>query len=43
VLRAAPGKEFAEVHDYHDRATPVLAASLPRRMPDYRALGFTKA
>ena len=26
-----------------DRATPILAASLPRRMPGYRTLGFTKA
>jgi superfamily II DNA or RNA helicase len=42
VVRAAPGKDLAEVHDYHDRATPILAASLPRRMPGYRALGFTK-
>jgi superfamily II DNA or RNA helicase len=43
VIRAAPGKETAEVHDYHDPATPILAASLQRRMPGYRALGFTKA
>ncbi len=43
VVRAAPGKDVAEVHDYHDPATPILAASLPRRMPGYRALGFTKA
>jgi superfamily II DNA or RNA helicase len=43
VVRAAPSREAAEVHDYHDRATPVLAASLPRRMPYYRTLGFTKA
>ncbi|WSG47876.1 helicase-related protein [Dactylosporangium sp. NBC_01737] len=43
VIRAAPGKDVAEVHDYHDRATPVLAASLQRRMPGYRALGFTSA
>jgi superfamily II DNA or RNA helicase len=43
VVRTAPGKQIAEVHDYHDRATPILAASLPRRMPGYRALGFTKA
>jgi superfamily II DNA or RNA helicase len=43
VVRAAPGKDVAEVHDYHDRATPILAASLQRRMPGYRALGFTKA
>lgn len=42
VIRAAPGKEVAEVHDYHDAATPMLAASLQRRMPGYRALGFTR-
>jgi superfamily II DNA or RNA helicase len=40
VTRAAPGKDTAEVHDYHDQATPVLATSLQRRMPGYRALGF---
>lgn len=43
VIRAARGKDIAEVHDYHDPATPILAASLPRRTPGYRALGFTKA
>nr|BFE63966.1 hypothetical protein GCM10020063_084920 [Dactylosporangium thailandense] len=43
VIRAAPGKEVAEVHDYHDRAVPILAASLQRRLPGYRALGFTRA
>jgi hypothetical protein len=43
VIRTAPGKEVAEVHDYHDRATRIVAASLHRRMPGYRALGFTKA
>jgi hypothetical protein len=42
-IRAAPGKDTAEVHDYHDVATPVLAASLQRRMPGYRTLGFTAA
>ena len=42
VIRAAPGKDVAEVHDYHDRATPILAVSLQRRMPGYRALGFTR-
>jgi superfamily II DNA or RNA helicase len=42
VIRTAPGKDIAEVHDYHDQATPILAASLPRRMPGYRALGFTR-
>ncbi|WP_250028844.1 TOTE conflict system archaeo-eukaryotic primase domain-containing protein [Paractinoplanes maris] len=43
VIRAAPGKDTAEVHDYHDVATPILAASLQRRMPGYRTLGFTAA
>jgi superfamily II DNA or RNA helicase len=43
VVRAAPGKDTAEVHDYHDHAVPILAASLPRRMPGYRALGFTRS
>ncbi|MFI1988326.1 TOTE conflict system archaeo-eukaryotic primase domain-containing protein [Actinoplanes sp. NPDC020271] len=42
VIRSAPGKDVAEVHDYHDPATPILAVSLQRRMPGYRALGFTK-
>ena len=42
VLRTFPGKDIAEVHDYHDPATPALAASLQRRMPGYRALGFTQ-
>ncbi len=42
VLRAAPGKDMAEVHDYHDPAVPLLASSLRRRMPGYRALGFTR-
>ncbi|MFE9958919.1 DEAD/DEAH box helicase family protein [Micromonospora sp. NPDC005299] len=43
VIRTAPGKDAAEVHDYHDPAAPILAASLQRRMPGYRALGFSKA
>ncbi|BCJ52998.1 DEAD/DEAH box helicase [Actinoplanes sp. NBRC 14428] len=42
VIRAAPGKDLAEVHDYHDQATPILAVSLQRRMPGYRALGFVR-
>jgi superfamily II DNA or RNA helicase len=42
IIRAAPGKDAAEVHDYHDAATPILAASLQRRMPGYRTLGFTR-
>lgn len=37
VVRAAPGKDLAEVHDYHDPAVPVLAGALRRRMPGYRA------
>ncbi|WP_344612135.1 TOTE conflict system archaeo-eukaryotic primase domain-containing protein [Dactylosporangium salmoneum] len=40
VIRSAPGKDTAEVHDYHDPAVPILAVSLQRRMPGYRALGF---
>lgn len=40
VLREHPGKTTAEVHDYHDGAVPVLAASLAKRTPGYRALGF---
>ena len=43
VIRAASGKDIAEVHDYHDPATPILAASLQRRTPGYRTLGFTTA
>jgi superfamily II DNA or RNA helicase len=43
VIRAAPGKDTAEVHDYHDPAAPILAVSLQRRMPGYRTLGFTRA
>ena len=42
VVRAAPGKDIAEAYDYHDPAVPVLAASLQRRMPGYRALGFAR-
>jgi len=42
VVRAAPGKDLAEVHDYHDPDVPLLAGSLRRRMPGYRALGFTR-
>lgn len=42
VVRTAPGKDVVEAHDYHDAATPVLSASLNRRMPGYRALRFTK-
>jgi superfamily II DNA or RNA helicase len=43
VIRSAPGKEFAEVHDYHDAAVPMIASSLQRRAPDVRSLGFKRA
>jgi len=33
MLRPFPGKTTAEVHDYHDVATGVLASSLARRAP----------
>ena len=40
ILRAYPDKHTAEVHDYHDVATPVLAASLAKRAAGYTSLGF---
>lgn len=40
VLRPYPGKTTAEVHDYHDVATPVLAAMLAKRARGYTSLGF---
>lgn len=40
VLRVYPGKETAEVHDYHDVEMPVLAAALSKRAPGYVSLGF---
>ncbi len=40
ILRAYPGKETAEVHDYHDVEMPVLAAALAKRAPGYLTLGF---
>jgi superfamily II DNA or RNA helicase len=40
ILRAYPGKSTAEVHDYHDIKTAVLAASLTKRAPGYTSLGF---
>jgi superfamily II DNA or RNA helicase len=40
ILRARPGKTTAEIHDYHDIRTPVLAATLARRAPGYTHLGF---
>jgi superfamily II DNA or RNA helicase len=40
VLRIYPGKQTAEVHDYHDVEMPVLAAALSKRAPGYVSLGF---
>jgi superfamily II DNA or RNA helicase len=40
VLRPHPGKATAEVHDYHDGLTAVLASSLAKRAPGYKSLGF---
>jgi len=40
ILRPHPGKATAEIHDYHDTATGVLAASLAGRAPGYTSLGF---
>lgn len=40
ILRPHPGKTTAEVHDYHDTATPVLASSLAKPAPAYTSLGF---
>jgi hypothetical protein len=35
-----PVRNVVEAHDYHDSAVPLVASSLRRRMPGYRALGF---
>jgi superfamily II DNA or RNA helicase len=40
ILRPYPGKGTAEMHDYHDAATGVLAATLAGRAPGYTSLGF---
>jgi superfamily II DNA or RNA helicase len=40
ILRAYPGKTTAEIHDYHDINTGVLASSLAKRAPGYASLGF---
>jgi superfamily II DNA or RNA helicase len=40
ILREHPGKVTAEVHDYHDINTGVLASSLAKRAPGYVSLGF---
>jgi superfamily II DNA or RNA helicase len=41
ILRTHPGKTTAEVRDYHDVGTGVLASSLAKRAPGYVSLGFT--
>ena len=38
ILRPYPGTATAEIHDYHDTATGVLAASLAKRAPGYTSL-----
>jgi superfamily II DNA or RNA helicase len=40
ILRQHPGKTTAEVHDYHDVNTGVLASSLIKHAPGYVSLGF---
>ncbi len=40
ILRPHTGEGTAEVHDYHDAATGVLAATLVGRAPGYTSLGF---
>jgi superfamily II DNA or RNA helicase len=40
ILRPHPGKSTAEIHDYHDQHTGVLAATLTGRAPGYTSLGF---
>jgi superfamily II DNA or RNA helicase len=40
ILRPYPGKKTAEVHDYHDVGTGVLAATLAGRAPGYTSVGF---
>jgi superfamily II DNA or RNA helicase len=40
ILRPHPGKTTAEIHDYHDTHTGVLASSLTKRAPGYTHLGF---
>lgn len=40
IMRPHEGKTTADVHDYFDAHTPVLAASLSKRAPGYLSLGF---
>ena len=41
ILRPCDGKTTAEVHDYHDELTGVLASFLAKRAPGYTSLGFS--
>ena len=40
ILRPYDGKATAEVHNYVDEHTRVLASSLAKRAPGYVSLGF---
>jgi superfamily II DNA or RNA helicase len=40
ILRSYPGKTTAEIHDYVDFNTRVLASALGKRAPGYTSLGF---
>ncbi|WP_405072114.1 DEAD/DEAH box helicase [Kribbella sp. NBC_01510] len=40
ILRSSPGKTTAEIHDYVDTPTRVLASALAKRAPGYTSLGF---
>ena len=41
ILRSHENKTTAEVHDYLDERTGVLAAMLAKRAPGYAGLGFS--
>jgi hypothetical protein len=41
ILRSHENKTTAEVHDYLDERTGVLAAMLAKRAPGYTGLGFS--
>src|SRR5699024_7967074 len=40
IMPPHEGKTAADVHDYFDAHTPLLAASLSKRAPGYLSLGF---
>lgn len=43
ILRPAPGKRTARVHDYADVRVPVLARMFDRRLTAYDRIGFERA